>query len=344
MITGIVRDWRYLNHDMGPYHVESPARLEVIYRMIEAEPAFKILRTIEPREATEDEIALVHYRSHIEKIKETRGKPRVILDPDTSTCSLSYETALLAVGGVLEAAQAIMEKRVDNAFALIRPPGHHAESSRAMGFCIFNNVAIAARWLRKKYGLERILIVDWDLHHGNGTQHAFYREKEVFYFSTHQFPYYPGTGDWDEVGEGEGLGFTFNVPLSPGKGDNEYLFIFKEFLAPIVYRYQPQFIIISAGFDIYAGDPLGGMMVSAEGFAALTGQVLALARETCEGRLLLVLEGGYSLEGLKNGVREILFQLAGLKDPPAKEPVISALVRKELAPAWNNLKLYWPQA
>jgi len=344
MVTGIVRDWRYLNHDMGPHHVESPARLEVIYRMIEAEPAFKILQTIEPREATEEEIALVHYRSYIEKIKETRGKPRVILDPDTSTCSLSYETALLAVGGVLEAAQAIMEKRVDNAFALIRPPGHHAESSRAMGFCLFNNVAIAARWLRKKYGLERILIVDWDLHHGNGTQHAFYREREVFYFSTHQFPYYPGTGHWDEVGEGEGLGFTFNVPLSPGKGDSEYLFIFKEFLTPIVYRYQPQFILVSAGFDIYAGDPLGGMMVSAEGFAALTSQLMALAREVCEGRLLLVLEGGYSFEGLKNGVREILFQLAGLKDVPAKEPVISALVRKELAPAWHNLELYWPQA
>lgn len=341
MSTGLVRDWRYLNHDMGPYHVESPARLEVIYKMIEEEPAFSNLVFIEPREATEEEIALVHYPSYIERLKETRGKPRVVLDPDTATCALSYETALLAAGGVLEAAQAIMEKKVENAFALIRPPGHHAESSRAMGFCLFNNVAIAARWLRKKYGLEKILIVDWDLHHGNGTQHAFYREKEVLYFSTHQFPYYPGTGDWDEVGEDEGLGYTFNVPLSSGKGDSDYLFIFKEILSPLVQNYQPQFILVSAGFDIYAGDPLGGMMVTANGFAALAAQLIEMARKNCEGRLLLVLEGGYSLEGLSNGVREILFQLAGLKEPPALEPTISALTRKELAPAFHHLELYW---
>ncbi len=341
MNTGLVQDWRYLNHNMGPYHVESPARLEVIYKMIEAEPAFSNLVFIKPREATEEEIALIHYPSYIERLKETRGKPRVILDPDTSTCALSYETALLAVGGVLEAAQAIMEKRVDNAFALIRPPGHHAESSRAMGFCLFNNVAIAAKWLKKQFGLEKILIVDWDLHHGNGTQHAFYREKEVLYFSTHQFPFYPGTGNWDEVGEAEGTGYTFNVPLSPGKGDADYFFIFKEILYPIVQSYQPQFILVSAGFDIYAGDPLGGMMVTAKGFAALTAQLMEMARENCEGRLLLVLEGGYSLEGLKNGVREILYQLSGLREPPVLEPTISTLTRKELAPAFDYLKLYW---
>ncbi|MCX7974920.1 MAG: histone deacetylase [Candidatus Aminicenantes bacterium] len=341
MITGLVRDWRYLNHEMGPYHVESPARLEVIYRMIEEEPDLANLVLIEPREAKEDEIALIHYPSYIDRLKETKGKPRVILDPDTSTCALSYETALLAVGGVLEAARAIMEKRIDNAFALVRPPGHHAEASRAMGFCLFNNVAIAARWLRQQYGLERILIIDWDLHHGNGTQHAFYREKEVLYFSTHQFPYYPGTGSWEEVGEGEGLGFTFNVPLSPGKGDADFLFIFKEILGPIVDIYQPQFILVSAGFDIYSGDPLGGMMVTGVGFAALAGLLLEMARKICDSRLLLVLEGGYSLEGLRSGVKEILFQLSGLKEPPEIEPVISALTKKELEPAFKNLRQYW---
>lgn len=344
MKTGIVRDWRYLNHEMGSFHVESPARLEIIYRMIDQEPDLANLILIEPREATEEEVALVHYRSYIDRLKETRGKPRVILDPDTSTCPTSYETALLAVGGVLEAAKAIMEKKVDNAFALIRPPGHHAEASRAMGFCLFNNVAIVARWLRKQYRLERILIIDWDLHHGNGTQHAFYREKEVLYFSTHQFPYYPGTGHWDEVGEGEGLGFTFNVPLSPGKGDADYLFIFKEILGPIVDLYQPQFILVSAGFDIYSGDPLGGMMVTASGFGAFTALLLDMAKKVCENRLLLVLEGGYSLEGLRSGVKEILYQLAGLKEAPSFEPKISSFTRRELEPAFKNLQLYWSKS
>ena len=341
MATGIVQDWRYLRHEMGPYHVENPARLQVIYEMVAAEPSFSQLVAIKPREATEEEIGLVHTPGYINELQETKGKPRVIMDPDTSTGPFSYETALLAAGGVLEAVKAVMEKRVENCFALIRPPGHHAEASRAMGFCLLNNVAIAARWLRKEYGLARILVVDWDLHHGNGTQHAFYQEKEVLYFSTHQYPYYPGTGWWDEVGEGEAEGFTFNVPLSPGKGDADYLFIFQEILTPIALRYQPEFILVSAGFDIYSGDPLGGMMVSAAGFAGLAAHVLSLAREVAQGRLVLSLEGGYSLDGLREGVKEILFQLAGLKLPPAVEPGVSALTKKELAPAFHNLDRYW---
>lgn len=341
MATGIVSDKRYLNHDMGPYHVESPARLKAIYEMIEAEPAFSALVKIPAREAEEKEIELVHHPAYINQVKETRGKSRVILDPDTSTCPLSYDTARLAVGGVIEAVRQVMAGKVANAFALIRPPGHHAEAGRAMGFCLFNNVAIAARWLLKEYGLRRILIVDWDLHHGNGTQHAFWKEKEVLYFSTHQFPYYPGTGYWDEVGAAEGEGYTFNVPLSPGKGDKEYLFIFQEILTPLAMRYSPQFILVSAGFDIYAGDPLGGMMATAAGMAALVSRVMLLAEQTAQGRLVLVLEGGYSLEGLRSGVKEILYQLAGIKPAPVIETAVSASFCQELAPAFDNLRRYW---
>ncbi len=341
MKTGIVKDWRYLDHEMGPYHVENPARLQTIYEMIEADPALAQLRIIKPREATEEEIELVHTKSYINQLQETKGKPRVILDPDTSTCALSYDTAKLAIGGVLEAAKLIMEKEVENAIALVRPPGHHAEASRAMGFCLFNNVAVAARWLRKEFGLERILIIDWDLHHGNGTQHAFYREKEVLYFSTHQYPYYPGTGYWDEVGAGEGEGYTFNVPLSPGKGNEDYYFIFQEILTPLALRFKPEFILVSAGLDIHQDDPLGGMMVTAEGLAGLTAQVINLAKVTAQGRLLLVLEGGYSLVGLKNSLKEVLYQLSGLKPPPSIKTAISATIEKELAPAFDQLQRYW---
>lgn len=341
MATAIVRDESYLNHDIGPYHVESPARLKAIYEMLDAEPSFASLVELTPRPADEKEIALVHHPDYINQIKATQGKNRVILDPDTSTCALSYETARLAVGGVIEAVRQVMEAKIANAFALIRPPGHHAEADRAMGFCFFNNVAIAARWLIKEYGIKRILIVDWDLHHGNGTQQAFWKEKEVLYFSTHQFPYYPGTGYWDEVGGGEGEGYTFNIPLSAGKGDREFQFIFQEILAPLAFRYRPEFILVSAGFDIYAADPLGGMMVTPEGLAGLAFQVISLARETAGGKLVLALEGGYSLEGLRSGVREILFQLTGLKPSPQIEAAVSVSFREEVAPAFENLRRYW---
>jgi acetoin utilization deacetylase AcuC-like enzyme len=191
-----------------------------------------------------------------------------------------------------------MEGKLQNGFALVRPPGHHAESDHPKGFCIFNNVAIAAEYLVRKYGLKRILIADWDLHHGNGTQNAFYSRSDVLFFSTHQFPYYPGSGNWDEIGEEAGQGFTINVPLGPGKTDEDYLFIYKNILGPIAAAYKPEFILISAGFDIYGGDPLGGMLVTGEGFGALAAALLSIAGEQAQGRILFTLEGGYSLEGL----------------------------------------------
>jgi len=341
MTTGIVKDRRYLAHDMGAYHVESPQRLETIYNMIEGEIDFP-LTLVEPRLATDEEIGYVHHPAYIQFIKQTAGRDRVYLDPDTSTSARSYETALLAAGGLLKAADLIMERKIRNGFALVRPPGHHAESDHPKGFCIFNNVAIAAEYLVRKHGLKRILIADWDLHHGNGTQNAFYSRNDVLFFSTHQFPYYPGSGYWDEIGKEAGKGFTVNVPLSPGKTDEDYLFIYKNILGPIAGAYKPEFILVSAGFDIYAGDPLGGMLVTGEGFGALAAALLSMAGDQAQGRILFTLEGGYSLEGLAGGVREVLSQLAAKKIPPAIRANISNRSEQEISPVIDIQKNYWP--
>jgi len=342
MTTGIVKDRRYLEHWMGDTHPESPQRLEVIYRMIEEEPAFATYSLAEPRLADEEEIAYIHTPAYIEAIRETAGRERVFLDPDTSTCPRSYDVARLAVGGLLEAADRIMDGRLRNAFALVRPPGHHAEASQARGFCIFNNVAIAAEHLIQKHGLRRILIVDWDLHHGNGTQHAFYARDDVLYFSVHQFPHYPGTGFWNEIGSGKGEGFTINVPLAPGKTDEDYLFIFERLLSPVAAAFQPECILVSAGFDICSGDPLGGMRVSADGFSGLTAAVLNLAHGLAGGRLLLTLEGGYNPRALEEGVRNVLLALGGAARPTASSAEISASAREELKPVFLVAKKFWP--
>jgi acetoin utilization deacetylase AcuC-like enzyme len=342
MTTGIVKDWRYLEHRMGDHHPESPQRLEVIYRMLEQQPAFSSFPIIEPRPATEQEITLIHTKTYFDKIKETAGREGVYLDPDTSTSPRSFEVACLAAGGLLQAADMIMEGSLNNGFALVRPPGHHAEASQARGFCIFNNIAIAAQHLIEKRGLRRILIVDWDLHHGNGTQHAFYSRNDVLYFSIHQFPYYPGTGFWNEIGSGKGEGFTINVPLAPGKTDADYLFIFERLLSPVAAAYQPEFVLVSAGFDIFAGDPLGGMRVSAAGFSGLTAAVMDLASISAQGRLLLTLEGGYSPDGLEAGVRNVLLTLSGQKRPSPPEAGISASMQQEVGPVFKVAKMFWP--
>jgi acetoin utilization deacetylase AcuC-like enzyme len=342
MSTGIVKDWRYAEHTMGPGHPESPQRIEAINKMLEGENIFSTYTLIEPRLAEEEEIELIHTPSYFEKIKETSGKQRVYLDPDTSTSARSYETALLAAGGLMKAADMIMEEKIQNGFALVRPPGHHAEASEARGFCLFNNVAIAAQYLIKTYGLKRVLIVDWDLHHGNGTQHSFYSRSDVLYFSTHQFPHYPGTGYWNEVGSGNGEGFTVNVPISPGKGDDDFIFIFQQILSPIAAAYKPEFILVSAGFDIFEGDPLGGMDVSAKGFGVLAAELMKLAHATSHDRLLFTLEGGYNLGGLADGVKNVLLVLGKQEKVPAKKPRISASTLKELEPIFKVQGKYWP--
>lgn len=341
MQTGIVKDRRFMEHEMGAFHVETPQRLEVIYRMIEENIKFSFF-DIEPRSATEEELGLIHTLPYIQSIKSTSGKNRTHLDPDTSTSARSWEVACLAAGAVVKAADLIIEGAIQNGFALVRPPGHHAEASRAMGFCLFNNIAIGAAHLVKQHGLKRILIVDWDLHHGNGTQHSFYDSRKVLYFSTHQYPHYPGTGHWKETGSGKGEGFTINVPLRAGKTDEEYLYIFRTLLRPIASEYKPEFILVSAGFDTYEDDPLGGMRITSLGFASLAAELMDIAAEFSQKRILLALEGGYSLQGLQDGVEQVLLQLAGEASRPAIDPKASASLESELAPVIQTQKQFWP--
>lgn len=341
MKTGIVKDKRYMEHDMGPFHVETPKRIEAIYRMIEEKITFPLF-PIEPRLATEEELTLIHTPYHVDLVKSTAGKEYVQLDPDTSTSAKSWEVACLAAGGVLNAVDLIMDGKIQNGFALVRPPGHHAEASRAMGFCLFNNIAIGAAHLIKNHGVKRILVADWDLHHGNGTQHSFYDSSRVLYFSTHQFPHYPGTGHWNEVGEGEGEGFTVNVPLHAGKTDGDYLTIFQKILRPVASAYKPEFILVSAGFDIYEGDPLGGMQITKQGFAALAAELSDLAAEFSQNRILCSLEGGYNLQGLQDGVAHVLHQLAGEASKPSIELVLSPTTEREINPVVETHKKFWP--
>ena len=337
--TGFVLHPLYLEHEMGMGHPESPDRLRAIDTMLQQEGFADTLSRIEPRDATGDEIAAIHVRNYIQVIAATSGKT-VYLDPDTTACPATYSASLLAAGGLLKCGDAVVEGNLENAFAFVRPPGHHAESDRAMGFCIFNNVAIAARYLQKTHGIQKIMIVDWDLHHGNGTQHSFYDDPTVLYLSTHQFPYYPGTGSLREVGVRKGEGYTINIPFRMGMGDLDYLVTFEQVFRPIALAFRPEIILVSAGFDIYAGDPLGGMRVTDQGFGLLAASLRRMAEEICGGRMVLTLEGGYSLEGLAGGVREVLNVLGG------SIPDIDALVKDADPPevvsaAREFFRTYW---
>jgi acetoin utilization deacetylase AcuC-like enzyme len=315
----IIKDERYLEHNAGIGHPESPNRLRVIYDLIGKE--FSDLPVIPPRLAAENELALVHDQAYIRKVAETEGKFHSQLDPDTGLSARSYEVARLAVGGLLEAVDALFQTRNSRletrnpVFAFVRPPGHHAEPARGMGFCLFNNVAIAAEYAKKRYGLKRTLIVDWDLHHGNGTQRAFYDDPSVLFFSSHQYPYYPGSGGVDEVGSGKGEGFTVNAPFPVGFSDAGYIHVYSRILKPIALEYRPELILVSAGFDPYVEDPLGGMAVTGEGFGGLAGIVRDIADESCPGKILLTLEGGYNPEGLRSGVRAVINTLLGRPAP-----------------------------
>jgi len=345
--TGIVRDDRYLRHGEGFYHPESPERLEAIYAMLDGPDMKGRFVPLPARHADHDEIALVHDRTYIDFIASTAKMNYYSLDPDTQTTPESYDTAKLAVGGLLNALDAVMAAEVDNAMALVRPPGHHASRHRAAGFCIFNNIAIAARYALSRHGLKRILIVDWDLHHGDGTQEIFYGDNKVLYFSVHQYPAYPGTGGVRELGSGEGKGYTINVPLKARSDDAVYVRAFTGLLKPVALSFRPELILLSAGFDSYHMDPLGDMRVTEDGYAAMTRILLDIADASCRGRLVGVLEGGYHKGGVTSSVRAVLREMAGLQTFPSaeiarlegeaageKEAVIRR-VREEITPLWR---------
>ncbi len=296
------------NHDTGnhPEHADRLRVIEAVYALPELKP---YLIFIPAREAEIDELCEIHDRQYIYQVRESVEAGIPALDPDTVISARSYEEARFAAGGILSAVDAVVEGRIRNAFCAVRPPGHHAERDRAMGFCLFNNIAVAARYAQQKHALEKIFIVDWDVHHGNGTQHVFYADPTVFYFSIHQYPHYPGTGRREEQGEGMGVGYTRNFPLPEGSGDREYRQVFQEALVPAVRAYAPDLILVSAGFDGHVNDPLAGMCLTERGFGFMTDTLVQFADELCEGRLISVLEGGYNLSALQGSVKVHLLSL-----------------------------------
>jgi acetoin utilization deacetylase AcuC-like enzyme len=297
-------------------HPESPERLEEIMRVLNATGILSRLIAIDPVPATDAQIIAAHTREHLARVQELCARGGGHFDADTYANERSFDAARLAAGALVRAVDAVMAREVDNAFALVRPPGHHATKHRAMGFCLFNNVAIGAHHALAAHSLDRVLIVDYDVHHGNGTQDIFYHSPRALYFSTHQYPHYPGTGNWDEIGEGEGRGYTVNVPLPPGVGDEGYQLIFDDLLFPLAERYRPQIVLASVGFDAHWRDPLAMESLSLAGYTTLARTLIEIANEMCDGRIVFALEGGYDLEVVANGVASTCRALLGDEEIP----------------------------
>ena len=305
--SAIVADPVFLKHEPGPHHPENPQRLrtllELAREVVDGSADFELLPL---RAAVQEEVELCHGAGYIDLVRSTSEHNRFALDGDTVTCRDSFGVALMAVGGFLQMLDALAAGEYRNGFTLVRPPGHHALRDRGMGFCLFNTAAIGARYLQKVHGAKRVAVVDWDVHHGNGSQDAFYDDPSVLFLSTHQYPYYPGTGAVDEVGRGAGEGYTVNVPLPAGCGDDEYLAVFREVVAPVVEGYDPDWLLVSAGFDSHRADPLGAMNVTEQGFGVMADALLDLARKHAGGRAAFLLEGGYDLPALRNSVAAVL--------------------------------------
>jgi len=339
MDTGIVVDPRFLGHDTGAGHPERAERIAVLLPALAARP--DVVR-VAPRPATVEEITRVHGAAHYEAVARSAGRHGAF-DADTPVSPQSFETACLAAGGVLALIDEVMAGRLRNGFAFVRPPGHHAEPDRAMGFCLFNNVAIGAAHLRARHGLDRVMVVDWDVHHGNGTQAAFAREPGVLFVSAHRWPFYPGTGALDEIGSRDGRGYTINLPLPGGVGDAEYLDAFRAVVAPLALEYAPEAILISAGFDPHHRDPLGGMAVSEAGFAGMAQALVDAAAQVCGGRVVAVLEGGYDLRGTRDSAEAVLDVLSGRVRPaapplpPSSAGPILAAVKRRHGELWKSL-------
>ena len=301
--TGLVTSPGCRLHEPGPGHPERPARLAAIERRLAEVGLIGDLDPAEAAPAARAAIELVHPGTHIEHVEREVNSGAAFVDSaDANVGPGSFDAALLAAGGALLAVDRVASGAWKNAFVAVRPPGHHAEESRAMGFCLFNNVALAARHIQRAHGLRKVAILDWDVHHGNGTQHIFERDPDVFYASLHQYPHYPGTGAADERGLGDGEGSVLNCPMAPGTGDYEWLAAFETEVLPALDAFGPEFLLISAGFDAHARDPLSATLLTESAFERMTVQALALAADKCGGRVVSVLEGGYDLEGLARSV------------------------------------------
>ena len=313
----LVRHPRFREHAPRGSHPECPERLDAIDLALE--PLQGELRGLEPRRATDEEILRSHSRSHLDALRALEGRDARI-DADTYSSPRSLEVARLAAGSLGDASLAVARGEAPSAFAALRPPGHHAEQARAMGFCLLNHVAIAAETLRQEAQLERIAIVDWDVHHGNGTQQLFEQDRDVLYISTHQYPFYPGTGALEERGHGKAVGATVNLPLPAGAGDAEYGQVFDELIVPILREFEPELILVSAGFDAHSRDPLGSMNVTTGAFGLFAARLRAVAEEACKGRLVVTLEGGYDLDALGASVAEVAAVLLAPELPQASFP------------------------
>lgn len=293
----------YLKHDTGEGHPEKPDRLRAIIGHLQSTALWKQLNHVLPERATVEEISAVHPVGYVEMIeRRCKAGERVLDFGDTHVCADSYEIALLAAGGVLRGVDEVLQGKSKSAFCAIRPPGHHAESATVMGFCLFNNVAVGARYAQKNYGVKRVVILDWDVHHGNGTQEIFYEDDSVFYISLHQYPFYPGTGSANETGKGKGEGFTLNCPMSAGAGDREYREAFARKILPAIDLFKPELVMISAGFDAHKDDPLANIELTEDSFGWMTETMCEVAENYSRGKIVSVLEGGYNLEALARSV------------------------------------------
>lgn len=311
-VTALASDSRVKAHDPGPGHPEQAARYSAVMDRLQSSGLLQRLFPVEVRAASDDDLALAHSKDYIDLVaREVAQKRRQLSTGDTSISPQSDEAARWASGCVLSAIDAVFSQAATNAFCAVRPPGHHANSSRGMGFCLFNHVAVGARYAQRQYGARRVVIVDWDVHHGNGTQDIFYEDGSVLFCSTHQSPWYPGTGAARERGKGKGTGTTINCPFPAGSGQSEIVGAFRGIFIPAIDQFKPDLILISAGFDSRAGDPLGQFLLTDEDFRQLTDLMTEAAARHCNNRLVSVLEGGYSLEGLANGVEAHVERLLG---------------------------------
>lgn len=331
---GIVRDPRYMEHRPGLVHPESPNRLRSLYRMLDKE-FNESVTSLEPESATLEQLELVHTPAYIKQIMGTAGRDFTNLAPDTPVSANTYLAAWLAVGGCIKALEALLAGQFRACFCMVRPPGHHALTDRAGGFCIFNNLGVTAKYAIEKYGFKRVLIVDWDIHHGNALQDLFYREKRVLYLSSHYMGWYPHTGDWDETGEGEGLGYNVNLPVPKELTDNDIIHIYREVLGRIVRKWKPELIFVAAGFDAHEKDPLGRTRLSEAAYGWLTQMVLQLSDSVRSAPILMALEGGYDLWALVSSVRQVLGVLTfqGRRDriPLVSTPRGSEVVARALS-------------
>jgi acetoin utilization deacetylase AcuC-like enzyme len=342
LALSIVASPRFADHLTPPGHPERPER-HTVMQVVAAEFRTSGGAVLEPRPASGAELARIHDESYIALIRETAGRA-ITLDPDTFTSPDTYDVACLAAGAAVSAVDHVLDGAAGTrALALVRPPGHHAERNRAMGFCFFNNIAVAAAHARSR-GLSRLAIVDYDVHHGNGTQWSFYSDPSVLFVSSHQYPYYPGTGAANEVGADAGAGFTVNLPLAAGAADIDYERVYDAIAWPILRAFTPQLILISAGFDAYKDDPLAGMRLEAECFGRLTARIAAIADECCEGRVVVLTEGGYHLKGIADSLRSVIAALEGQRvdGGPVTGPSATARGDATIAAVKPHLAKYWP--